>query len=415
VSQSNQLFALEYEPEGSWAENVAMTPTHRIPVLGPITPDFTQDMVEPERAVQQLQGGTAPILGPKSGSFRFSIWATGHGSPTSGAITLDAMETLVGYGFGNPSLGEPLSAPTRSAASGTTAAGGSTTTNVVTAASGTFARGSLCRLGAAGDARGGGKFYAINNHTGTSLLLRHATQGALNAADVVHAAVNFYFPETIAGTAVKGLRFRFLSGDKKYIARGCWIQSVALTSTNVSERPRWEFEVGVSEWDTTDTGSFPSAVASNQHNPAPVCGGAIQVQDAGVTTRNERNARDFTLTIETGIQPLRGHGGVWPYQTFVGAVRTPSKIRASWIETAGDGHDTWEAKYLAGTAQSLTASLSINAGSALGVHIQQLRLDKRPIQIVNDNVNSVQLEGYACAGDDLATELSQAAAVIAYA
>jgi hypothetical protein len=414
VSQTDRLFALEYEAEAGWAENVSTFATHRIPCLGPIVPDFKQDMIEPERAVQQLQGGTAPILGPKSGTFRFRVHATGHGSATSGAVALTAMETFKGYGFGNPSLGESLSAPTRSAANGTTAAGGSTVSNVVTAASGTIARGSLVRLGAARDGRGGGKFYAVNNHTGTNLALRNDTQLALNAADVVHSAVNFYFPETIAGTAVKGLRFRFLYLDKQYLARGCWIQSITLVDTDVGQTPKWEFEVGVSEWDSTTGATFPSAVAMSTDNPSPVCGGALHVQDVGVTTRNERNARGFTLTIQTGIQPTRGHGGLWPYQTYVGAIRTTSKIRASWIEAVTD-IATWETKYRAGTAQQLVASLSITAGSALGVHIQTLRLDKHPVLIVNDNTNAVQLEGYACAGTDTATELSQAAAVIAYA
>ena len=419
MSNTNELYAVEYEAETAWAENVSTFATHRIAILGPIdTTKLTQDAVDPERAVQQLQGGTQPILGPKKGSFTMRVWATGHGAATSGAVTLDPMEIFKGYFFGNPSLTEVQSCPTRSAASGTTAAAGSTTTAVNTVASGTFARGSLCRLGTGGvssDARGGGKFYAVNNHTATVLTLRHATQAALNAADVIHSAVNFYFNETVANTAVKGLRFRFLSADKKYICRGCWPMSAKLTGTNPGERPVWEIEWGVSSWDSTVTGTFPSAVASNQYNPAPIGGGELQVQDFGVTTRNPRNARGFTLDIDLGIVPLEGHNGVDPYQTTIGAVRTPSKIRASWIEASGEGHDTWETKYLAGTAQSITWSGSTAAGTALGVHLQNFKIDKRPVQMNHNGVNSVMVEGYACAGTDLTTELSQAACVIAYA
>ena len=420
MSQTDKLYAVEYEAEASWAENVSTFATYRPAILTAIdTSNLKHDAIEPERVVQQLQGGTPPILGPKSGEFTMELWATGHGSSTSGAITLDPNEVFKGFIFGNPSLAEALSAPTRSAASGTTINGaGSTTTVLVTTASGTFARGSLCRVGAGGgtaDGRGNGKFYAVNNHTGTNLTLRHATQANPANADIVYTAVNFYFNETVANTAVKGVRFRFLSGDKQYICRGCWPKTVELVGTDVSERPRWRITWGVSEWDSTSSGIFPSAVATNTFNPAPVCGGAIQVQDVGVTTRNERNARGFKITIEMGVVPLEGHGGVWPFQTYVAAVRTPSKIRASWIETAGDGHATWEAKYLAGTAQAITASLSITNGSALGIQMQNFKLDKRPVQISHNGINSVMLEGYACAGTDVTTELSQAALVVAYA
>ena len=131
MAQTNRLQALEWEPEASWAVDTS-TFTKRGPILGTVdVSSLKQDAIDPERAVQQLQGGTPKILGPKSGSIKFSIWATGHGSATSGAVTITDLETLVGYFFGNPSLAENVSAPTRSATSGTTADAGSTTTSTV--------------------------------------------------------------------------------------------------------------------------------------------------------------------------------------------------------------------------------------------------------------------------------------------
>jgi hypothetical protein len=415
VAQTNLLQALEWEPEASWAEDVS-TFTKRAAILGTVEVSLKQDAIDPERAVQQLQGGTAKILGPKSGTIKFSVWATGHGSATSGAVTVTDHETLVGYGWGNPSLGEALSAPTRSAASGTTAGVGSTVSSVVTAASATFARGSLCRLGSstANRTRGGGKFYAVSSHVGTALALRNDTEAALQSGDVVHSAVNFYFPETVAATACKGLRFRFLSADKKYIARGCWLQSMTLRDTNVGSRPRWDLEFGVSEWDDTSA-TFPTALTHDTTNPAPVCGGSIHVQDYGSGVRNERTARDFTVTITAGCQPVRGHNGVWPYQTYVGAIRTPAKVEVSWVESAADGHDTYRTKYEAGTAITIVASLSITSGSALGFHAHTARLLESPVQVANDGMNAVMLRAECQAGPDTTTELSQACAVVAYA
>jgi hypothetical protein len=233
MSYTDALCALEYEQESSWGENVSTFATHRIPLTKPIdVGSLMQEGMDPGRNVSQLQGGTTWFPGVKDGTFTTTHWLHGHGGATSGAVTIDPLETFHGFAWGNPSLAEANAAPTRSAASGTTVAAGSTTTAVNTVASGTIARGSLVRIGTSGlsaDTRGGGQFYQVNNHTGTVLTTRNALIAAPNAADVVHVAVNLYMPETVGNSQIKSWRGRVLTpANQRYILRGMYPKAIKL-------------------------------------------------------------------------------------------------------------------------------------------------------------------------------------------
>lgn len=417
MSNSNVLCAVEYEAETNWAENVAFTPTHRLSLLDPVDlKDLSQDAIEATRHVQQLQGGTTPVLGPKDATFTERMYLHGHGGATSGAVTIDPVETYWGYIFGNPSLGEANSGPTRSAANGTTAAAGSTTTAINTAASGTIARGSGVRIGTSGlsaDTRGAGQFYFVNNHTGTVLTLRHATLLAPNAADVIHSGVNLYLPELTANSAVKGLRKRFLTANQKYETRGCYPKALRLTGLGPAEIPLIESDWGASWWQSTNVGAFPSLTASNQYNPAPNGGGSFVYGSVGSTVRTLLEIRAFSISIELGIVPLPGHNGVDPYQRYVGARRVPSKITGQFtFDAEASGTNTFESLYLARTAIWMTNSLSTAAGSAMGLHLQNCVITKRPKQTTVNGINSIIVDFQAFAGSDTTTELSQSAMVL---
>lgn len=420
MSDTPLLCAVEYEAEANWAENAAFTPAHRIPLLEPIDiGGFTQDAMDASRHVQQLQGGTSPVIGPKEASWKETMYLHGHGGITSGAVAIDPIETYWGYMFGNPSLAEAISPPTRSAAAGTTVAAGSTTTLVNTAASGTIARGSLVRIGQSGlskDPRGGGQFYAVNNHTGTVLTTRHALPAIPSVADVIHSGVNLYLPETIAGAAIKGLRKRFLTPEQKYEARGCYIKSLALTGLGPAAIPKIETDWGGSWWQSTNVGAFPSATASNQYTPAPNGGGSFCYGTVGSTVANYLTIRDFSINIELGVVPLPGHNGVDPFQRYVGARRTPSKITGTFtFDAEASGTNTFEGLFLAGTRIWITNTLSATAGSALGMHLQNCCITKRTKQTAVNGINSFVVDFTAYAGTDLATELSQAALVVCVA
>lgn len=417
MSQADSLNAVEYEAETNWAENTSTFATHRLPFKGPIVlTGAVQDALDPNRHVQQLQGGTTPIIGAKDCSFTGEMWLHGHGADTSGAVTIDPIETYWGHLFGNPSLGEANSGPTRSAATGTTANSGSTTTNVVTIASGTFAKGSLALLGTGGlsaDGRGGGQPFPVASHVTTNLALRAATPVALNSSDVVRPMVCLYLPETIANTAIKGLRKRFLTGNQKYEAHGCYPKAIRFMQLNPAEVPSMAFDWGASRWDSASAGTFPSAVSSNQYTAAPNAGGSVAIGDFGSTVRTVYDVRQFSLTVDLGVVPLPGQNTVDPFQRYVGARRVGSKIRWSFtVDAEVAGTHIWEDKYLAKTPIWIINSLSTTPGSAVCLYMQNCKIDKRPVQTSVNGINSVMVQGYACAGTDLSTDLSQAALVL---
>jgi hypothetical protein len=421
MSNTDQLGALEYEAESAttaWAENVDTYATHRIAILDPIIPALTQDGIPAEHVVQQMQGGTTPIVGFKDGTFKTKTWLHGHGTTTSGATTLDAMETWLGYAFGNPSASTGVLV---SASAGTTVNGaGSTTTNIVTTASGTFARGSLFRLGTGGtsaDGRGSGQFYAVNTHTTTNLVPRTATITAASNADVVYSGVNFWFPELVSSSAVKGLRYRSLSANQQYRMHGCYATGWTISGSNAGEVPSIEVDWGVTWWDPTSSGTFPSTVTQNAYNPAPIGGGSMVIADVGSTTRTAYDVAAFSVSCEMGMVPLPGHSTVDPRSRYVGARRAPSKIRADiTIYAEAAGTNTFSTKFRAGTSIQWTWSGSVTAGSALGMHAQNFKIDKDPVQGSTNGINTITISGYCCAGTaDVTTDLAQAAFVIGYA
>jgi hypothetical protein len=426
MSNTDQLGALEYEQEASWCVATSTFATHRWPILEPLNiSGLTEQADGPERVVQQLQGGTTPVRSVRGGEFDTLMWLHGHGGATSGAVTIDPIETIMAYAFGDPSLSEANSCPTRSATSGTTVNGsGSTTTNIVTTASGTFAVNSLFRLGTGGisaDGRGSGQFYPVTSHTTTNLVPRFATITAAANTDAVHSAVNFYLPETPTNASVKSWRGRWVTPDQQVIMRGIYPKAMTFAGLNGTEKPTFGVKWGVSDWDSArvavDAATYPSTVTQNQYNPAANAGGSFIVGDFGSTVRTAYNVRDFSITVELGVHPFPGHTGVGPRQSIIGARRTPSKIRWSFIvdATTGAAENIWETKYEAGTAIWIMNTLSSAAGSAVGFWMQNCKIDRVPTLMSHNGINSIKVEGYACAGTTVTTELSQAALVVGFA
>jgi hypothetical protein len=421
MSYTDALCALEYEQESSWGENVSTFATHRIPLTKPIdVGSLMQEGMDPGRNVSQLQGGTTWFPGVKDGTFTTTHWLHGHGGATSGAVTIDPLETFHGFAWGNPSLAEANAAPTRSAASGTTVAAGSTTTAVNTVASGTIARGSLVRIGTSGlsaDARGGGQFYQVNNHTVTVLTTRNALIAAPNAADVVHVATNLYLPESVGNSQIKSWRGRVLTpANQRYILRGMYPKAIKLDGLAGGQFATIGYDWGVTSFVETSGGAWPSAVTRNDYNPAPNAGGSFIMGTVGSTVRTAYNVRDFSLNIDLGVTPLGGHAAVDPYSKYVSAVRTTSKVTGSvTIDAEATGTNTFAGYFDASTSFWIVASLATVPGAALGIALQNCKLTRRPVQVSRNGILSFTLDFCAYAGSDTTTDLSQAALVIGLA
>lgn len=411
MSNSSKQGAICYEAESSWGEDVTTFATHRLPITAAVDVSGLVWNVEQSNRVEQYrQGGSPHVKMTKGGSFSIEMDWCGHGATTSGSPSVDAIETFKGIIFGNVGL---------SASASTTLTGG-TAAVPTTTASGTFAAGSLCRVGTLGDGRGNGQFYKIATHTTTNLTLIGALDGAPSNGDVLYPVVQTYPSSAAASsTSITGTRFLLQTANLQYEAHGCWPMSVAKTGTGPGERPKIKVTFGVSWW-RYSTATFPSAVTSNQYNPAPIAAGSLNVAAVGTTTRSKRPlARGLTIEYNLGVTPLKGFGGVNAYQDTVGAVRTGDEIKISWIEDADAATTTpvvpgfWETGTTTGFAgYHLEWTGSTTAGSAIGFACPKfVPCEGYPMQFDDGGINRVKIVGYAYTGATTTSALTLAAIV----
>lgn len=395
MSNPSALAAIEYEAEanGAFGEDVTTFATHRIPHRGKVdVSGLKHDKVDSERVVQYRNDGTQWVLMTQGGSFKTLMDLPGHGATTVGSPTLDALETFLGYVFGNVAL---------SAAASTTLTGG--TANVpTTTASGTFSAGGLCVIGTLGDGRGNAQMYPIATHLTTNLTLLLAMDNAPTNGDVLYPVAQMYTSEiptnaglTAAGTT-PGLRFRLLTANLRYECHGCYPTAISLSGFDPGGRPQIEITWAVSWW-RYSTATFPSVVASNQYNPAATAAGSIVVQDFGTVTRVKRSARNFKIDYTLGIVPLEGPGGVNAFQKCVGCRRTPDKIKVSWTEDvdAATLTPTLPGFGTATTFKHLMATYSTAIGSRVGMYFPRLAVTNVPIQRDDGGINRVMIEAEA--------------------
>jgi hypothetical protein len=415
VSNAAQLGAVLYEAETNWGEDVTTFATHRLPVLDAVDPSgLTHAKIDPNRVNQYLQDGQPHILGVMGGSFKTRMHATGHGVTTSGAFTVDALETFLSYIFSGAGAAGAGGTVTASATAGTTASGG-TATALTTVASGTFTAGGLFRLGAQNDGRGNGQAGVVASHVTTTLTSLTAFDGAPSGTDVVFTGANLYLPETPTNSTVTSLRFALVTANLVYECHGCFPMAVTLKGIGPGQLPVWEIDWGVSWWRLNTAIGFPSSVTSNQYAPAACAGGSLFINDVGTATRaaaNKRVYRDLSIDIKLGIVPLPGPGGVNQYQNIVGARRVPSDVRWKWTEDADAKTLTpvLESYFLGATSKHALVTLSPINGQSVSAYAPNLRVvGARPVQKAFNKINSIMVECEANTGPTSTSELTLSA------
>lgn len=409
MSNAYVLQALQYEPEAAWGEDVATFATHRFPLVGTVdTVSLKHDKIDPQKINQYLQDGQPHILGPMGGTLTTTIYATGHGSSTSGAVTVDALETILSYVFSG--AGASGAGGTVTVASGTTATGGTATVPLTASASG-FPAGGMCRIGAQNDARGKGQAYAISSHAANALTLLTGMAAPPNNGDVVYGGSLLYLPESPVNCNVTSIRCLVLAANLRYELHGVYPMSIALTGFNPGERPTWKITWGISWW-RHSTAAFPSSVTANQYNPAPSAGGTLFVNDVGTATRVERVAKQLELAIKLGVVAIEASGGVNSYQKCVGARRTPTDYRIRWIEDADANTATpvLDGFFTGTTSKHVLWTHSSVNGASVSFYAPNCRVvGARPVQRNYQNVNSLQIELEANASATTTSELTTSA------
>jgi len=393
---------IEYNVESAWCE-ASTTYGSRLAVLGEVDASgLTQSKDAPEIATQYMQEGTMPIRGVKGGSITTDIWIPGHGSSTaSGTPTAEEHETVLGAVIGNTTAG----------GAATTASAGTTT--ITTAAASGLTAGQIFWGGVKADGRMDGQAGVVSTHSSNTLTSLTAMPAAASGTDAIASAVMVYFTETPSSAAVASYRFRQLTADQQYAARGCFPQSISVTGFNPSEKPRASMSWGVSDWDPVSA-TFPSATAVDSFNPAPSAGGSLFFQARGTSTRQVYSCRTFEVSIDLGIVPLMAPGGNSAVQAIVGAVRGPAVITATFIVDAesATASPTWGGRW---DSDSQFYHLLFNAnGAASGQRVALYMpncciTDRKPVQFSNNGINSERITVRAYMGTDTTSELTRSA------
>ena len=398
------------EPETVFGEAVSTFAVSRLPVI-PMALDVSglkQPRIDSTRLQQYKQGGAPWIQMPYDCTFKLKFYLTGHGSPTTGAVVPNIIETLCGYAFGN------LDAVP---ASGTTAAAASTATVVNTVASGTFPAGSLVRVGTAGDARGGGQWAVVGSHVATVLTLLNALPGIPNAGDIIYSASLAYTTESPAPASPQSMRLLLAKANQRYEVHGAVITDVAIAGLSVGELPTIEFTFTAARWAYNIAAAFPSTVTTEVFQPNPVAAGSFHLNAVGNSLRTTRIYRSFALTIKLGIAMEKGPGATDPYQVLVGARRIVDDYRITFTEDAEpSGTHTLDDAFVAGVAQLGVLSLSVAPGSAMCIRFANLNwCADRPIQIDGDGLGRMAATLKANAGPVTTSDRTMAALMIGFA
>ena len=403
------LQTLAFEIESSWAEDVD-TMTHGVQLCAPVEfSGITHEMLAPERVTSSRLDGTKGIPGPFSNAtISFSCYLTGHGSATTGAVTVNSLGTLLGYTLG---------ASAAASSSGTTLTGG-TVTVPTTTSSGTYSAGALCFIGALGDGDGEGQAYLISGHSTTSLTLLNDMAGApANGAVLYNPALAY---PAASACSMTGVRMRAQSADMQYILPGGFPTAFGITGTGPGEVVKLNFTYQFS-WVEPVAATFPTTPTADAFSPSPnTADGSYHLSTVGTSTRSLISPRAFSIDYQLATMPVTGGNGVNAYQTITGATRGRDKIFCNLVVDAlgADATPLYWDEWLTNPYKQLIATLNskLTTYQATAIALRNMvYAGPRPSQIATNGRNTIPLR-FECLGSGTTTnDLTRAPLLIAMA
>lgn len=403
-ARAARLGAIHYETETNWGENTNTFGT-RLAIRGAVDPSgLTHAKLENNLAVVRANDGHHQVLGVKGGSFRTRHWLTGHGSATTGSISATDLAVLLGLAIGaNDASSE-----------GTTASGGTAT--LPTLNGGTFADGALCRIGAAGDARGEGQFYRVKVGTAGTFELENDMSGAPNSGDVVYAPEMVYVLEDPDDVEVTGLRFLLQTANQRYACHGCFARSVTFSGWfGIVEV---EIEWGVSWFAEHTSDTWPPTATHQTFYPQPAGRGSLVIQDVGTSTRQTFTPRDVALRLEMDITELPAIDGIDEHQRIGGVARTRVQPMLDLTFDAEDAaatptHVATYERDQSDAYEYVMYTHNTKDGRAVGIWMPKAtQVDPRPVQNDVDGLNRVRVTYKGLTGDTTDSDIEQAALIL---
>lgn len=400
MGNPSALIEAEYEAESSFGEDIDTTATYKLFLREPVDCSGIEQKKIASGAVSAYRGEPGDwILGTFEPTWKTKIAIPGHGSATTGAITITALETLLGLIFGNAVT----------TATGTTLTGG-TANAPTTTDSGTLDPGDLCFIGALGDGDGEGQCYPIATHSGNTLTLLVDLQGAAANGAVRYGGTTIYPHSAATSTNYTGIRMCVRSANTQYLMHGAFPTAITITGLNPGELLMADI-TWKAAWFEYKNATFPSAVSSDTFQPAATAAGTFVVNTVGTTTNSSstrRIYRDMSLEIDLGTIECRGPGGVNAYQDIVGAKRGQDSCKLTWSEYAEATTTTPELPGF-GTATNRKhgmLTLSTSDGSRVAMYFPSLRVMNVPRQIDIGGINGYRIECMAGPGPTTTSALT---------
>lgn len=400
MGNPSALMEINYEAETNLGEDVDTVATYKLHLREPVDTSGLEQKKLPSGTVSGYRGEPGDwILGTFECTFKTKLALPGHGSTTTGAVTITALETLLGLVFGNAVT----------TATGSTLTGG-TANAPTTTDSGTLDPGDLCFIGALGDGDGEGQCYPIATHSATTLTLLTDLQGAPVNGAVRYGGTTIYPHSSATSSDYTGVRMHISSANTQYLCHGCFPTAVAISGLNPGELPMIDI-TWTASWFEYKNSTFPSAVSSDTFNPAATAAGSLVVNTVGTSTNSastRRQYRDLSLEIDLGTIIVRGPGGYNAYSDIRGAKRGQDSCKLSWTEYAEATTTTPELPGLGTSTNRKHAmlTLSVNDGSRVAFYFPSLRVMNVPRQISIGGINGYRIECMAGVGPTTTSALT---------
>lgn len=388
-----------------WGEDID-TMTYGVQLCAPVEfSGITHEMIAPERVTARRLEGTKGIPGAFSNlTLSFSSYLTGHGSATTGAITLNALYVLMGRALGGA---------VAAASTGTTLTGGSATIPATTSSS-TSIDGSVVRIGALGDGDGNGQFYLVDTHSTTLLTLLNNMDGApINGAVLYNAALAY---AASSSCSLDGTRMRIQSADMQFVLHGGFPTSITFSGLGPGEVPKvnqtWQFS-----WAEPVAGTFPTTPTADAFSPSPnTADGSVHFQTVGTATRALLNLRALSVDCAISVMPIMGGTGPNAYQTITGATRGRDRYGVSMVVDAegADATPTYWDEWLTNPFKMLVVTLNSKATQSVGIVCRNLvYAGARPSQSNTGGRNTVPLRFEAIASTTTTSDLTMSPLILA--
>ena len=403
TSRPSRLGSASYETEASWAVATDTWGT-RLQVLGePVIIQSPQQRIAEGITQQYAEEGKLGVRGPWGGEFQIELAFTGQGGDGgTGATTDTDLYTLLKLVIGGGS----------SDCAGTTVAS-ATDAGEFVLTGGTVESGNLIRIGALGDAKGEGQFYAVDNISTTTVL--NDLTGTPAGSDVVYAPLHIYPNESTSMAAITSTRWLLQTANGQWAARGCWPKNVSFSGLNAGEQPRVSLTFGFSHIAEKNE-TFPDATATDAKDGAIVAGGSCFLQDVGTTTSQLFSVRSWTFDIDFQTQELTSADSLSAYQVVTGAIRTKCAASLSLtIDAEASGTNTLLDIYTGAALQHCLMTLGSAAGKSIGIYFKNCRAVDYVTQEAQDGLNRRTIRLQALTGPTTTSEETMASFVIAMA